>query len=428
MVKKSSEAWVVAVSMGYGHQRTAYPLEHLSPDGRFINANDYEGIPQRDKHIWESSRRFYEFISNFKRLPVLGSLTFRLFDRFQKILNFYPKRNLSEPTLVLKQIYRLIKGGWGKHLIETLKRKPIPLITTFPTPAFMAEFFNYPNDIYCTIADTDIARTWAPLEPNKSRIKYLATTERVVERLQLYGIKKESIFLTGYPLPKENVGLKNKEIAKTDLAHRLLNLDPKRKYYEGHQLLVEKYLGKLPTKSNHPLTIMFSIGGAGAQKELGFKIMQNLKYQIKTGVMYFYLASGVKRSVRDYFLDEVKALGLERNLGEGLKIISGENTREYFKKFNEALRTTDILWTKPSELSFYCALGLPIVIAPPIGSQEDFNREWLLSLGTGVDQEKPEYIKEWISDYLESGRFAEAAMEGFIEAENLGTHNIEKLL
>ena len=28
------------------------------------------------------------------------------------------------------------------------------------------------------------------------------------------------------------------------------------------------------------------------------------------------------------------------------------------------MRTTDILWTKPSELSFYCGLGIPIVMAP----------------------------------------------------------------
>ena len=28
------------------------------------------------------------------------------------------------------------------------------------------------------------------------------------------------------------------------------------------------------------------------------------------------------------------------------------------------MRTTDILWTKPSELSFYCGLGIPIIMAP----------------------------------------------------------------
>lgn len=428
MVKKLPEAWIVAVSMGYGHERTAYPLEHLSPDHKFIIANDYDGIPEHDKNIWESSRTFYEFISNFKSLPVLGPWAFRFFDRFQKILNFYPKRDLSEPTFALKEIYSFIKKGWGRHLVETLKMRPIPFLTTFSTPAFMAEFFDYPNDIYCIIADTDIARAWAPLEPKKSRIKYLATTERVVERLQLYGIKKENIFLTGYPLPKENIGSVKMEIAKSDLANRLLNLDPRGKYCDSHAVLVKKIVRKIPQKSNRPLTITFSIGGAGAQRELGLKIMENLRYQIKAGTMRLFITAGVKGSIKDYFLEKAKELDLEKELGEGLRIMSGEDIRDYFKKFNDTIRETDILWTKPSELSFYCALGLPIIIAPPIGSQEDFNREWLMSLGTGVDQESPEYAKEWISDYLESGRFAEMAMEGFIEAEKLGTYNIEKLL
>ena len=101
---------------------------------------------------------------------------------------------------------------------------------------------------------------------------------------------------------------------------------------------------------------------------------------------------------------------------------------EDFKKFNKALRATDILWTKPSELSFYTALGLPIIIAPPIGSQEIFNRTWLRTIGAGASQYPPRYTNEWLFDWVESGWFAEAVMEGFIEAPKFGTYNIEKIL
>ncbi len=90
------------------------------------------------------------------------------------------------------------------------------------------------------------------------------------------------------------------------------------------------------------------------------------------------------------------------------------------------MNKTDILWTKPSELSFYSGLGLPIIIAPSIGSQEDFNKKWILNLGAGILQENPKYADQWIFDYLNSGRFAEAAMQGFIEVEKLGTFNIQK--
>ena len=111
-----------------------------------------------------------------------------------------------------------------------------------------------------------------------------------------------------------------------------------------------------------------------------------------------------------------------------MNILFERDKQEYFRKFNLWLRRTDILWTKPSELSFYCALGLPIIIAPPIGSQEDFNKEWLIYLGSGIKQEKTEYVDEWLFDWIKSGRLAEAAAQGFLEAPQMGSYNIEKIL
>jgi len=77
--KFKTQAWVVAVSMGYGHQRTAYPLRELAPQAKIIYANDYEGIPESDKNIWQSSRRFYEFMSNFRKIPLIGPFSFYIF-------------------------------------------------------------------------------------------------------------------------------------------------------------------------------------------------------------------------------------------------------------------------------------------------------------------------------------------------------------
>ena len=117
----NQEAWIISVNMGYGHQRTAYPLKSLAFDGKIINANNYPGIPEKDRSTWETSRKFYEFISNFYRVPFIGKAIFAIFDRFQKILGFYPKRNLSKPNLQLKLTYSSIKKGWGRDLIEKLK-------------------------------------------------------------------------------------------------------------------------------------------------------------------------------------------------------------------------------------------------------------------------------------------------------------------
>lgn len=424
------KSWIISVSMGYGHQRTADNLRELAFQEKIINANNYEGIPKKDQSIWESTRKFYEFISRFSRVPIIGKIIFSIYDQFQKILSFYPKRDLSKPNLALKNIYFLFKKGWGKKLIENLKLKNpnFPIISTFFIPAFMAEFFNYPGEIFCVICDADISRTWAPLVPKESKIKYFAPNERVVERLKLYGVKKENIFLTGYPLPMENIGSENLEILKEDLRYRLLNLDPQKKYFEKYKDIIEKKLGKLPEKPDHPLTILFSIGGAGAQKEIGIEILKSLNVEILVGEIKVILSVGTKEKIKNYFLKRIEKTKLKNVLGKNIQIIFSSKIEEYFQKFNLALRKTDILWTKPSELSFYSALGIPIIIAPPIGSQEEFNKRWLLKSGFGVFQENPKYTRQWLFDWLENGYFAEMAMEGFIEGEKLGTIKIKEII
>ena len=137
---KNTKVWLVDVSMGYGHQRTAYPLKDLAFQNKVINANDYPGIPEKDRKVWERSRKFYEFISKFKRAPLIGDLAFAIFDKFQEIALFYPKRDLSKPTIGLKQTYALIKKGWGQDLIQKIKKEPLPFVTTFFIPAFMYGF------------------------------------------------------------------------------------------------------------------------------------------------------------------------------------------------------------------------------------------------------------------------------------------------
>ena len=410
--KKSSKAWIIAADMGYGHQRTAYPLKDIAFSGKIINANSYDGIPKKDKKFWQQTRSFYEFISRFKRIPFLGDLAFSFLDRFQKILTYYPKRDLSRPDFALKEIFHFIRKGWGKDLIERFKKNCLPLVSTFFTPAFMAEEFKYNNQIYCVICDADINRSWVALDPKKSKIKYFASNTWTRDRLKLYGVKSENIFLTGYPLPKE------------DMKNRLLNLDPNKKYRKIYEPLIKGLLGKLPEKSDHPLTIMFSIGGAGAQKEIPLNAINSLKEKIKDRKLRFIIAVGVREELKKYFAENIKGLKLDG----WVHILSGLTTDEYFKNFNEALRETDILWTKPSELSFYAGLGVPIIIAPTIGSQEDFNKRWLLHTGAGIFQENPKYTDQWFYDLLNAGDLAEVAMQGFVEIEKMGTYNIEKII
>ncbi len=419
-----NKAWIVDVNMGYGHQRTAFPLRDLAIEGKMVIANDYKGIPSKDKNIWERSRKFYEFVSRFKKFPILGKLAWSIFNKFQEVSAYYPKKDSSLPNFSLKVIFSTIKKGWGKDLILRIKNPPAPFITTFFTPAFMAEEHGFSGKIHCIICDADIARTWVPLKPQKSKIKYLAPCSWVVSRLQLYGVKKENIYLTGYPLPKENIGTEKQEILKEDLKSRIVNLDPQKKYRMPYSPLIKKYLGSLPEKSNRPLTLMFAVGGAGAQKEIGIQIVKSLKDKIKKKEVRVILVAGIKEEIKDYFYRRLK----ENNLQKEVEILFDVKIHNYFEKFNKTLRKTDILWTKPSELSFYAGLGVPIIIAPTVGSHEDFNKKWLLRTGAGIPQHNPKYTDQWLFDLIKSGRLAESSMRGFLEIESLGIFNIENVV
>jgi len=419
---------VVAVDMGYGHQRAAYPFIDNSYRG-IINANHYQGISRSEQSVWESDRRLYELISRFKRFPLIGKFIFGVMDHFQKIEPFYPRRDLSANSRQQKYFFKRVKKGLVKSLIDDFNtHRSMPFLTTFFVPAYAAEYHKYKGKIYCVVCDADVARAWAPIDPQKSRINYLVPNRRVKERLKLYGVREEKIFVTGFPLPKENIGGSKQTIVKKDLAARIYNLDPKGIYRKKYANLIESYLCPVKDikKNKNPLSITFAVGGAGAQRELGVILLKRLKKHIKSNKLRLNLVAGVRNDVYLFFQQAVRDNHLAKS--DNVHLIYAEDKINYFRVFNKALRTTDILWTKPSELTFYSGLGLPILMSEPIGYQERYNRDWLLAIGAGIDSEDPRYVDEWLFEWLNSGWLAEAAMQGFLDAPKLGTYHIENIV
>lgn len=423
-------ALVVAVDMGYGHLRAAYPLRHLSPNGQIILANNYPGIPAADLRLWNGSSKFYEFVSRLNNVPLIGKRIFAAFDYFQRIPSFYPRRDLSKPTLQLKTVYRSIKMGWGKHLVDFLNEQQLPLVTTFFSVAYIAEEHGFKDEIYLVICDTDISRAWAALQPAKSRIKYLVPCHRVKERLMLYGVRRENIFLTGFPLPKEIIGGEKMDLVKHDLSVRIANLDPDKRYHARMQSRVYQFLRHCGRRviSHRPLTIAFAVGGAGAQKYMVRKILASLRHEIFEKKLRINLIAGSRQDVFRFFNRTIRELKMENLVDNGLRVIYAPDKTKYFEIFSESLRETDVLWTKPSELSFYSALGIPIIMAPTIGSQEKYNRRWLLAKSRGIDQEPISYVHQWLSEWINSGILAEVAASAYINGRQLGTYNIERIV
>ena len=428
------EAHIVAADMGYGHERPARSLEHLAPKSEgIVVANHYPGIPARDRFIWKQTRQFYETMSRSKSVPLIGDALFEvLVDRGQKIETFYPRRDLSQPTAQLRQMYTGIKRfRHGRHLIELLAKHPIPLITTFFYVAFMAEEYDYPGSIWCVTTDADISRAWAPMNPERSRINYIVGNGRCAERLKLYGVREEHIFLTGFPLPPQLIGGVEAPILKKTLIRRMCALDPQGVFRSHNERTLEAHFGAgmCPMKKNGQVPqVMFAIGGAGAQEQLGKIILKSLSHLLRRGTLRLHLMAGARPQLGERLLREVRRLRLEACLGKTLTISAYQDRAEYFQEFHRHLVETDVLWTKPSELSFYTGLGLPILMTPPLGSQEEFNRRWLEQVGGGVFQEDPRYADEWLTDWLASGAFARMAWNGYIEAPTHGTYRIEAVV
>jgi hypothetical protein len=412
---------LVAADMGYGHQRAIYPLIRSSLEGP-INLNDYLEIENWEKKYWLNSKKAYEKISYFKKVPLLGDWIFKAMDYFQRIEKFYPNRDLSAQTLQQKMFFKAVKKGVGKKLIEKLNKNPIPLVTSFFVAAYVAEYYQYKGDVYCIVCDADISRAWAPINPKESKIKYLAPNNRVKKRLMMYGVRERRVIVTGFPLPLENIGDDN-EVLLGSVVKRLNKLDPNRLIDKGVLTKeIEEYNLQHQNQTKTPIIITFAVGGAGAQRRIGAAIAEKLKNDIESGKIKLNLVAGSRLDVYNYFEEFLKKIKLQNH--PNINIVYHPQKMEYFRLFNRCLIDTDILWTKPSELSFYSGLGLPIIISEPLGSQEVFNREWLLSIGVGFDSLDLMYVNEWFFDWIKDGRLAKATLNAYLYAEHQGTQKI----
>jgi hypothetical protein len=138
-----------------------------------------------------------------------------------RIPTFYPLRDLSKPAPNNHILDYLIRRGLGKALMARLSQEHLPIIATFYAPALIADHHQYQTPIYSVICDADLNRIWVATKPGSSRIFYFAPCGRVMRRLREYGVPDERIFITGFPLPRENIGKADMGILKTDLQARL---------------------------------------------------------------------------------------------------------------------------------------------------------------------------------------------------------------
>ena len=417
-----NQAWVVAVDMGYGHQRAAYPFRDVACGG-IITANTGPMVDEAERRRWNKLRNLYEGVSRVNRVPVIGPPLWRLYDRFQAISPHYPFTDLSRPSFGSLRLQRLLDLGLCRGVVDhTRTRENLPVLTTFFAVALAADHQGR-NDVFLVVTDTDVNRVWVSKQPAKSRIHYLAPTPLNRKRLLQYKVPDERIFVTGFPLPEENVAA-----AADDLRRRIAALDPRGHFRAAYGRMLEAELGPESPSDPRPLTITFAVGGAGAQSEMARDFLPSLAGSLRDGSMRLNLVAGVREEVRDYFERTSRELGLGSELGRSIHILVAPTKDEYFARFNELLRETDLLWTKPSELCFYAGLGIPIIMSEPLGAHEERNLDVILRANAGPRQENPRAVAEWLADWRSTGQLALNAFQGYFHMPRYGTDNIKRLM
>ncbi|MEW6507739.1 MAG: hypothetical protein AB1432_08350 [Bacteroidota bacterium] len=419
------KAWVISATMGYGHNRAVHPLREIAEE-KIITVGAGDAASKNEEKLWKRLLGAYEFMSRAKGIPIIGKPIFNLLDALLHIPSYYPMRDLSNATFQVDLLESSIKKGLCSAMLDKIRTKNLPIVTSFYASAIAADMKGFHN-VYCIICDADLNRVWAARQPWESRIDYFAPCGKAAQRLKAYGVPDQRIYITGFPLPSELIGGEEMTVLKKNLGRRLVNLDPRKVFRGRHEKNVEHFIGinNYIESVKSKLTISYAVGGAGALKEIGGKIAFSLKNKILSGEVKLILIAGTKRNVNDYFRSVKNQI---TDNDSQIEIIYSDSLDEYFEKFNHAMHETDILWTKPSELTFYCGLGIPIIMTPTIGSQEKFNRQWLFEVQAGIKQMNPEYTDQWLYDLLNDGVLAEMAWSGFLKARKLGTYKIIEVL
>ncbi len=391
--------YVVSVDMGYGHLRAAWALA----DRLRVPVQRADCAPladAADRRVWWASREGYERLSRLSQHPLLGPPFRALLQRLTAIRPSGTTSDASRPDGATRFLDRRIERGFGAALCRHLEASGAPLVTTFYVPALAADRFTK-ADVFCVVTDSEIHRVWAPAKSGNSRIRYLVPASVTAARLIAYGVDPANITVTGFPLP-------------LDLEDRA-------------EELLDHRLQRLAGRGDGPPLVTFAVGGAGAQAARARCLLESLEGPLRQGEVRLALVAGLRKGLAGKFRRWVVAVGADRH-PEAVTIVEADSFEALYRRFNLLLERTDALWTKPSELSFYAALGLPLILDDPVGDHERANARWVAQAGAGRRRPPVGDQGTTLMGWLGDGSLAECATNGFAGLPRGGTDAITRIV
>jgi hypothetical protein len=316
--------------------------------------------------------------------------------------------------------------GFGSALTQHVRDTRRPLLSTFYAPAIVADAAGH-EAVVSVVTDADVNRVWAPADAAAGRLRYAAPTARAARRLRAFGVEASRIHRTGFPIPLRLVGGRDFDVARRRLAARLVRLDPAGAFaseapVEARRLRAEA----APEDVTGPLRVVFAIGGAGAQLGVARDLVHALREPLARGQVRLHLVAGTREETAEALRGDAAKAGFTPAPDGPVEVLLASEFVAYADRFHDALGLADLLWTKPSELTFFAATGLPIAFAPHIGKQEQANRAWAVSRGAATDGNARDAAR-WLRAALDTGGLARLAWQGFSRLPKDGTRKILEL-
>ncbi len=184
-------------------------------------------------------------------------------------------------------------------------------------------------------------------------------------------------------------------------------------------------------KQNKPMRFLLTIGGAGAQKEIFAAIIKHLLPAIKEKKAVLYVNVGDYRSVWTKLCQEIPELqtaefmednweetkefaehALEHDV-EGIFGFCHSNIFEAVYASNLLMRSTDVLVTKPSELSFY---PIPKLFIKRVGGHEQWGAIHASELGDGsLECSDVPHTLQMVDLFMEQPEILETMCEAILD-------------